>query len=321
MFRSTITLLTLVVARIASAADYPTHTLKSEQLTVTVYLPDAENGFYRGTRFDWAGVFRVQYGSHKLFGPWKDSHNPKNNDDILGPSEEFGMFAPLGYNDAKAGESFIKIGVGELTKANEEKYGFWTNYKIVKPGTWKIEKSDDKISFEQSLASGSGYSYKYSKTLVLSGSELKIQHRLENSGTKPIQTDHYNHNFFNVDGDGVGKNYELDFPFEPKAALTKERFNDLIQLDGKKLRFKGPLDTGSIYAELAGFRTEAGSQDASVIMRHTPTGVTVKMTGDRAPSKFNVWGVNTTICPEPFLQFELESGKSTEWSWNYQFTK
>jgi hypothetical protein len=30
--------------------------LKTNGLKMTVYLPDAEKGFYRGTRFDWSGV-------------------------------------------------------------------------------------------------------------------------------------------------------------------------------------------------------------------------------------------------------------------------
>jgi hypothetical protein len=311
----------LLVIGLAPAADYPTHTMKSDQLTVTVYLPDAEQGFYRGTRFDWSGVFGVEFGGHKLFGPWKDKHNPKNNDDIVGPSEEFGMFAPLGYDAAKVGDTFVKIGVGELEKPKEEKYSFFRNYTIKKAGEWKVDKSDGKTTFEQSVSAASGYGYKYAKILTVSGAELRIMHVLENTGTKAISTDHYNHNFFNVNGDAVGKNYELDFPFDLKADIVKERFAELVQLDGKKLRLKGTIDKESIYAELSGFSKDAGSKDAAVTMRHVPTGVTVRVSGDRPPSKFNVWGMKTTLCPEPFLQFDLEPGKKAVWTWKYQFSK
>ena len=81
-----------------------TSILKNDKLKVKVYLPDAEKGFYRGTRFDWAGVFgEIEFAGHKIFGPWKDTHDPTNHDDIIGPCEEFGIDKPLGYDDAKVG--------------------------------------------------------------------------------------------------------------------------------------------------------------------------------------------------------------------------
>src|SRR5579883_1184498 len=69
---------------------------------------------------------------HKLFGPWKDTHDPTNHDDIIGLAPEFGQVNPLGYDDAKVGGTFLKIGVGELEKPKEEKYSFATKYKVVK---------------------------------------------------------------------------------------------------------------------------------------------------------------------------------------------
>src|SRR5437016_5526211 len=84
---------TLVIASgvPTAAADYPQIELKNNQLKLIVYLPDPEKGFYRGTRFDWSGVLgQVDFAGHKLFGPWKDKHDPTNYDDIIGPVEEFG---------------------------------------------------------------------------------------------------------------------------------------------------------------------------------------------------------------------------------------
>lgn len=319
MGRSLSPLVALVIVSPLLAADYPTHTLKSDQLTLTVYLPDAEKGFYRGTRFDWSGVFGVEFGKHKLFGPWKGTHNPTNNDDIVGPCEEFGMTSPLGYDTAKPGETFVKIGVGELEKAKDEKYNFFGKYKIVKPGEWKVTTGDAKVTFEQSLSAASGYGYKYTKIVAVQNAEVRIQHVMENTGKLPINTDQYNHNFFNVDGATVGKDYELEFGFDAKADVPKERFKELVKLDGKKLTLTGPLDKGSIHAELGGFGAEA--KDNRVTMRHVPTGVSVRVTGDKPLKKFNVWGIGSTICPEPYVQLEIEPGKKAVWSWTYEFTK
>jgi hypothetical protein len=302
------------------AADYPTHTIKSDQLTLTVYLPDAEKGFYRGTRFDWSGVFGVQFGKHKLFGPWKGTHDPANNDDIVGPCEEFGNSSPLGYETAKPGETFVKIGVGELEKAKDEKYNFFGKYKIVKPGEWKVAMADSKVTFEQSLTAASGYGYKYTKIVAVQDAEVRIQHVLENTGKLAINTDCYNHNFFNVDADPVGKNYTLEFGFEPKADAPKERWKELVKLDGKTLSLTGPLDKGSIFAEVGGHGT-TDSKENRVTMKHAPSGVSVRVTGDKPLKKVNVWGIGSTICPEPYVALDIAPGKRAVWSWTYEFSK
>ena len=37
----------------AEQEQYPTLELANDELRVVLYLPDAKQGFYRGTRFDW----------------------------------------------------------------------------------------------------------------------------------------------------------------------------------------------------------------------------------------------------------------------------
>ena len=54
----------LIMAQTYSPRDYPATELSNGVLRAKVYLPDAEKGFYRGTRFDWAGVM----GSLELQG-------------------------------------------------------------------------------------------------------------------------------------------------------------------------------------------------------------------------------------------------------------
>lgn len=313
-------LLLLAVAAPASAAEYPTTTLTADDLVVTVYEPDAEKGMYRGTRFDWSGVLDVRFGKHKLFGPWLGEPTPKNPDSVVGPCEEFGMFVnPLNYDDAKVGETFLKVGVGELEKPQEEKYRFMHPYKVVKAGAWVITTNENAIAFIQRMQTASGYGYVYSKLIRLKGRELTINHKLENVGTKPIHTDHYNHNFFNVDADPVGPNYELEFPFEPAAVKPVERFPELVKLGNKKLTLTGDLAKGTIYGGITGFDTTAAT--AGVTMRHKPSGVTVKVTGDRPLKQFNVWGMTTTLCPEPFIELKIEPGKDATWQWKYEFSK
>lgn len=314
-------ILSLLVTLPAAADDYPYVFLKTDALKVKVYLPDAEKGFYRGTRFDWSGVFGdIGFAGHSLFHKWKDSHDPKNHDDIIGPVEEFGMEKPLNYDAAKVGETFLKIGIGELEKPKEEKYRFYHNYKVVKPGVWTTKQINPaKIEFHQKLTGPNGYAYEYTKTVTLDPKKpsLVIGHTFTNTGTKPIATDHYNHNFFNVDGKPVGSDYEFDFGF-PVKADGKERFAEVVKLDGKAWRFTKPLDTGSVFAQLKELPKDHPAQPY-VVMRHKSSKVSVTINGSEALARMNVWGMKTTICPEPFIDVNAKPGETVRWMWSYEF--
>jgi len=39
-----------------AAADFPQAEIANGQITAKIYLPDARNGYYRSTRFDWSGA-------------------------------------------------------------------------------------------------------------------------------------------------------------------------------------------------------------------------------------------------------------------------
>ena len=63
--------------------------LANEELSMILYLPDAEKGYYRGTRFDWSGIIaRVEYRGHEFYGSWRFPHDPEGHDFVSGPAEE-----------------------------------------------------------------------------------------------------------------------------------------------------------------------------------------------------------------------------------------
>src|SRR3954449_13366897 len=122
-----------------TAADFPSAEISNGQIRAKLYLPDAKNGFYRSTRFDWSGVIgSLEYKGHNYYGPWFSRIDENvydfGYDDagvisapftaMIGPGEEYQTDGKaLGYDEAKPGGTFIKIGVGVLRKpANEPKY-------------------------------------------------------------------------------------------------------------------------------------------------------------------------------------------------------
>ena len=68
----------IAVAETASAgcssemqAAYPKASISNGPVQAVLYLPDANNGYYRASRFDWSGVLPcLAYKGHTYFGVW-----------------------------------------------------------------------------------------------------------------------------------------------------------------------------------------------------------------------------------------------------------
>jgi len=78
----------------------PKASISNGLITAQLYLPNAVNGYYRGTRFDWAGqIPDLRYKGHSYFGQWFEKYDPMSHDAIMGPVE---AFDPVGYDEASA---------------------------------------------------------------------------------------------------------------------------------------------------------------------------------------------------------------------------
>ena len=83
-------LIVLAMLSQLAAPQFPQAELSNSTIRATLYLPDAQQGYYRGTRFDWSGaITSLKWNGHEYFGPWFDRHDPKIHDAITGPVEEF----------------------------------------------------------------------------------------------------------------------------------------------------------------------------------------------------------------------------------------
>src|SRR4051795_8775205 len=100
MMRAVFWLMPLALA----AAEPPRAELSNGTIRVKLFLPDAANGFYRATRFDWSGMIEtVEYGGRTFYGRLFQGSDPAVHDceyrgaEIIagpnpaatGPAEEF----------------------------------------------------------------------------------------------------------------------------------------------------------------------------------------------------------------------------------------
>jgi len=301
-------------------AAFPQETVQNKLLRVHLYLPDAQEGYYRGTRFDWSGLIsRVEYRGHSFFSEFNKEHNPLNHDDVCGTAEEFSMTTlPLGFKEARPGETFVKIGVGVLRRGDVSAYGFAKKYQITKPGDWKISRRPEAIEFSQSLEAPGGWAYDYSKTISLDADApaLRIKRVLKNTGTRPIKTDHYGHNFLRIDDAPAGANHAIEFPFKPSFSKDAQTAG-CVSIEGNALVFHKEVGPGkAVWVPLEGFRSLEDNR-IRVVDRRTKTAVTIET--DRPLSRLVFYSSNGALCPEPFVEIDLASGETATWTTTYRF--
>jgi len=244
-------LLLLAVFLNQFVSSYPNVTLKSGDLAVTIYLPSslAQNGsngaYYEGSRFEHGSMIgsitrknKNNNQNHVLYGTdtWRVPHDPAWPESGVGLASEFGVgdngdFCPyrcgwygvnnvtngvLGFNEARHGEAFLKIGVGALIKGScpacdsISGYKFNSPYKFESLPRWTMSQPSVGTIAMQHEAHVKNYGYRIQKNIRLDGNTLYVTTTLVNLGIEPFSTVWYSHHFFSCDGRHIGAGYEVD---------------------------------------------------------------------------------------------------------------
>lgn len=295
--------------------DYPSHAITNGVIMAKIYLPDSKDGFYRASRFDWSGIiYELKYNGVDYFGQWYSKHDPKVNDAICGPAEEFGE---IGWYD-KDNENFLKIGVGGLRKLQAEKYDKFKLYEVTNPGEWTINRLENKIQFVHVVEDVSGYSYRYSKCIELvdNSPKLLIKHKLENIGKKLIRTNVYNHNFFMIGGLPTNSDITVTFPKDVEERSHNEK-NNILNIDKKQIGFKRQLT----FAESVMIVDVLGDciTEGRIIIENQKLKAGVCITSDTKYSTVHFWASERTYCPEPYINIEVPPQNDTSWEIEYYF--
>ena len=326
-----LTLLTLLPAGIARAAEtgcstasqsnFPKASISNGVVQAVVYLPDPKDGYYRGTRFDWSGVVPcLTYKGHDYFGVWFPHYSPLINDAITGPVEEFrSSDGGLNYDAAKPGELFVKPGVGVLRKVDDSPYKYMYRYPFVDGGKWTVHSKRSAVAITQHLQSPLGIAYVYTKTLKLDKRlpVLILQHEMKNTGTKAMDLEVYDHDFFMLDGAPTGPGMVVRFPFEPKAERSMEPW---AKIEGTEIVYTEEIPQqprASATSFLTGYSDNPSDYDITV--ENQKTGVGVEQTSTSPIARFNFWSIHTTICPEAYIHLNIPPGQTAHWTIRYRF--
>jgi hypothetical protein len=298
-------------------ADFPRAEITNGIVKATLLLPDSSSGYYQATRFDWSGVIKsLDYKNHSYFGQWFKKYDPKLNDAITGPVEEF---EAIGYEDAKTGEKFIKIGVGALVKPDDKPYSSFRLYEIATTDKWQVKTSKDKVVFSQELKDQEGYAYLYKKTvqLVTGRPELVLEHSLKNLGKKILETNVYDHNFFLIDKQLTGPSIKIKFPFEISG--TGRGLGTFAEMKPKEINYTRELkDNEDLYIDTVhGFGGDAKDYDFRI--ENHKSGAGVRIRADKPLQKLVLWACPTVSCPEPYIHIKVNPGEEFKWKIQYEF--
>ena len=307
-------------------ASSPSIALGNGQITARI-APPGPHAFYRGTRFDQAGaITSLKLNGREFYGPWFDRTASDGLDyayaangaivagpdsTTSGPVEEF---APLDF--APSPGLFVKIGVGVLRQPDTQPYDHYRHYKVVDAGNWSTKATKTGVTLTQTLKKGeAAYTYEKILRLVPGRSELMIEHRLTNTGSKPINTTVYDHNFLRLTPGNAGTTVTFTFPL---TVATNPPPPDLIRAEGNTLTYLRPMKFKErISFLIAGFGNTAADYDIAI--RDTAgEGVTIK--GDQPITRLNIFAIDKVQSVEPYIAIDLAPGEEKRWSYAYTFS-
>jgi len=226
-----------------------------------------------------------------------------------GLSNEFGIFDPVGFEDAPPGETFPKLGVGLLRRDSAEPYRFSHRY-AVEPFPIRVESGAARVAFVCDPLPCRGYAARLEKTLAVAGRRLSIHYRLANVGEKTLRTTEYCHNFLAIDGHAVGPAYRLQVPF-----ATCGRVTEPLLAQGREITWSRTPDH-AFYHPMEGEDVQAAQWWE---LAHSPSGVRVRETVSPGYFRLTLWGTGRVVSPEAFVRVEVAPGETQEWQREYTF--
>ena len=302
---------------------YPHAVISNGIVTSTVFLPDADKGYSRSSRYDWSGhTWDLTWNGHSYFLQ-RNEENPlplNNVHDPLFPHNGAGFASEFYANGKDDGcKTHLKVGIGHLDSGDSN--------KIIDSGVWSVSRGENRVEFTHTVNVSCGYGYIYVKRMELTAGKpaMVISHSLRNTGTKAIETQQYIHNFFCIDNEYSGRNNRLDLFFTPtfervypeKLAETMN-FEPYAVFRDNSLYFMKDIEKGnSLFADFGGFDESVSHNHA--IVRNTRTGACVDISGDYSLWGCRFWAEAFSFCPELFNDIAVEPGETQSWRQVYRF--
>ena len=221
---------------------------------------------------------------------------------------------PIGFDDARPGELFLKPGIGLLHRPDDSPYNFARSYEIVQPFKFHIESTPTKASITVDPLDCRGNALRLEKQFGIQENSLVISYRMENCGEKQIFTNEYVHNFVAIDRQPIGPDYLLRLPYLIDLDPEVQTGLDSLVIKENTLGFKLPLS--GLYLRPRGYSQTNQSQWE---MQLQSTQVSLSESDDFSPIRVAIWGTYHVLSPEIFVGIDLMPGAVFTWTRRYTF--
>jgi hypothetical protein len=292
-------------------------------IITAVLYPPGDNAFYRGSRFDHAGVIgSLKLKGQEFYGPWFDTISDVRDfvwrdgkvsasfaSATMGPAEEFD---PVGYEAAAPGETFLLPGVGLLMRPpGTSPYDHFSQYQRASGSDSRSMSANNNSAVMRHTLSGGGFGYDYAKTLTLPPGrpQLIIAHTLRNTGQKPIVTNVYDHNFVILNPGQ--QDMTVTLPFAPPQPGPQSR------LAAKGNVISWPQALGERQSGAMALSETPQPYDFTVT--DTKTGASIRARCDRSASQYKLWSIKTVMAVEPYIALNVPSGGEERWTYTYTY--
>ena len=288
-------------------------TLQTKRLAAMLMVPDKPTSAYAGPRYESGGVVMqvTLDGKHTFLG--KEGRGERLGG--FGLIEEMGISKAVGYEEAKEGEAFLKLGIGLVARGKRPEYSFYEALPVAERFGWEVSVSQRAATYIQVGKPFKGHAYRYEKRIELDekGPALRIEHTLANTGEKAIETDQYCHNYFRFDDAPPGPDYlvEMGFPLEPILPLKPP-----MVVEGKTATFSEILK-GAAYCRFKGQPPTAKSHRFRI--HHKANGLEVTVGGDFPVSYYAYYADPQAASPEAFCAISVKPGETFRWTRTYGF--
>lgn len=286
---------------------FPHINLKNSRLNVEIAQPGT---FYKGSRFDWTAFITKVVLDGKFSFCVPESLIPEQGSGGYGICNEFGITTPIGYDEAKPGEKFPKLGTGLLTRFDESDYFFFDKYEV-QPFEIKISTDSNTAVFRSEPALCKGYAAALTKKVSISDNRLTIDYCLENTGNKQIITEEYCHNFIAINETRIGPGYIIRFPYN----IQVDDIPDVMSVKDNEINFT-KMPQKDFYCRPQGFN-QVNEHYWEVINQNEKAGL--REYGKFPISMVAVWGTSHVVSPEVFIRIDLAPGEKMEWKREYEF--
>ncbi len=289
--------------------------LKSNRLAVEIAAPGVPMS---RCRFDLNGfVTQVTLdGMHTFCVP--ESYLPGVGTQGMGICNEFTHSTHVGYDEARVGETFPKLGIGLLKRQDDGPFSVFSPQEVAALFPVNLTSSTDEARYVVEPLDCRGYAVREEKVLTVQDNQLHIQYQLENVGTRPVLVHEYVHNFIGIDRTPIGPDYTLTFPYpvDLNPATTQFKEPDVIEVKGNAIQFlRTPSPQKDFYCRPRG-AVKTGQAQWELRLSD---GVGMREFVDFHPLYVAVWGLAHVISTEVFVEINIMPGEKYTWSRRFEF--